>query len=475
MPVKPVPPNTNSGRAVKAEPLAFDPLSIGSTGLKQSGGFIQEEFLKELRGQAGMRKFREMADNSYVIGAMLFGITTLIRGVEWTIQAADDSAEAEAAKVFVEEVLADMRTSFDDVLSEICTMFVYGFAPMEIIWKRRTEEPDEIGMPGSKFTDGKIGIKAISLRSQETVFQWEILEADGTILGLWQQPWNGTQVFIPSAKMLLFRTDAIKNNPQGRSILRNAYRSWYFATKIEEIEAIGVERDLAGLPMVRIPSQFMRPDSDPADKLVFQAYQNMVKNVRRDQTEGIVLPSDRDPSGNYHFDFTLVSTGGSRTFDTNKVLSRHDRGMATAVLADFIFLGQQAVGSFALSSDKTALFAQAVQSFLDHSIAQNINENLFPRLFHLNGIDPKLAPKAVPGQIEEASLAEVTDFITKLTGAGAMFFPDRDLENDLRKKAGLPPAPEEGDDMRTPGMDNANGQDGEDPEDTGEDDTGGDE
>ena len=38
------------------------------------------------------------------------------------------------------------------------------------------------------------------------------------------------------------------DNPEGRSILRNAYFSWYFEKKIAEIEGIGIARDLAGLP-----------------------------------------------------------------------------------------------------------------------------------------------------------------------------------------------------------------------------------
>lgn len=430
--------------------LHFDPKTIGGPGLRQTGGYIHEEFLRELRGEAGLRKYREMAENDYVCGAFLFAIQTLIRGVEWTIQAADDTVEAEDGKTFLEEVLKDMGTTFDAVLSEICTMFIYGFAPMEIVWKRRTTDPGEDGLPQSAFDDGMIGIRAISLRAQETIINWDIDDTDGSINGLWQQPYNRASVYIPAMKFLLFRTEAVKNNPLGRSILRSAYRSWYFKTKIEEIEAIGVERDLAGLPMVRIPAQYMAADADTNDKAIFTAYKTLVTNVRRDQQEGIILPSTKDKEGNYLFEFSLLSTGGSRTFDTSKVLNRYDRAVATAVLADFVFLGQQAVGSFALSSDKTALFAAAIQSFLSKGIAGIINEQLVPRLWHLNAMDMVTMPKAIPADIEEASLTEVMAMLSGMAAAGAPVFPDRELENALRKRAGLPPAPEDGEDVRTP-------------------------
>jgi hypothetical protein len=63
-------------------------------------------------------------------------------------------------------------------------------------------------------------------------------------------------VFIPIEKMLLFRTTVQRNNPEGRSMLRTAYRPWRNKKRIEEIEGVGIERDLAGLPMARIPGKF---------------------------------------------------------------------------------------------------------------------------------------------------------------------------------------------------------------------------
>ncbi len=50
----------------------------------------------------------------------------------------------------------------------------------------------------------------------------------------------------------------------------------------------------------------------------------------------------------------------------------------------------------------------------------------------------------VPGDLESPDLEQLGGFIERMTGAGARFFPDRDLENQLREAAGLPKAPEEG-------------------------------
>lgn len=328
-------------------------------------------------------------------------------------------------------------------MSEVASMFVYGFAPLEIIWKKRLgpDQPDDSRR--SLYSDGQIGIRALALRAQNTIPRWEINDADGTILGMWQQPWSGSQVCIPIEKLLLFRTTEERGNPEGRSILRNAYRPWFFKKRIEEIEAVGIERDLAGLPVAYIPGQYLSSGADAQDKQVASEFQRLMRQVKRDQQEGLVLPSTRDASGNLLFDIKLLSTGGSRQFNTTQVIDRYGRAIATTVLADFIFLGQGSTGSFALSSDKTALFATAIGAFL-RSIGDVFNRQLLPRLWRLNGYEAEYMPTLVPGDIEKPDLMALSDYVTKLSGAGATFFPDRELENHLRRAAGLPLAPEDG-------------------------------
>ncbi len=423
---------------------------IGSTGLRAFGGIVAEEFLPALSGPKAAKVYREMSDNDPIVGAVVFAITMLIRNVQWTWQPVDESDGATEAKEFVESVIEDMTTPFADIMDEVCTMFPYGYAPMEIVWKQRNGKSDDGS--SSNDDDGKIGVRSISLRAQNTIYKWAIDPDDGTIDGLWQQPWSGPQVFIPIEKLLLFRTSTVKNNPEGRSILRTAYRPWYFKKKIEEIEGVGVERDLAGLPVASIPLDYFSSDADPDQKLVLANWQRLVTNLRRDKQEGVLIPSDRDQHGNRLFELELMNSGGSRTFDTTKIIDRYDRQIATSVLADFIFLGQAAVGSFALSSDKTALFGSAVGGFLK-SIAEVFNRHFVTRLWEYNNFDPAMMPKLKPGDVEGANLAELSQLITALSGAGAPLFPDRDLENFIREEAGLPPAPEEGTEMMTPGPD----------------------
>lgn len=425
--------------------VRFDTTVIGQTGLRHTGGWVDEEYLRELRGPRARRVYQEMSDNCPVVGALLFAMQALFRSVEWSVQAADDSAKSEKGATFLEEVLDDMEMPIESVMTEVATMFPFGFSVHEVLWKKRVGPDETDPTKRSRFEDNKIGLRGLPGRAQSTIYRWEIDPATGDIKGVWQQPISGHLLFIPMEKLLLFRTTEAKNNPEGRSILRNAYRPWYFKRRIEEIEAIGVERDAAGLPVIRIPSAYMAHDADPADKALFEAYKGLARGIKRDNNDGIVLPSDVGKDGKPLFGLELLSTAGSRTIDTTKVLERYDRQIAMSVLADFIFLGQSAVGSFALSSDKTALFGQALGAFLAN-VASVFNRVLIPALWKVNNLPNDTMPKLVFEDVERPNLAELSSYVTSLAGAGMAMFPDRELENKLREMGGLPPAPEEGTD-----------------------------
>ena len=70
----------------------------GLSGLRRNAGFVQEEFLPQLKGYRAIATYREMRDNDPVVGAILYAIDNLIRGVSWRVQPASKSKEdAEAA------------------------------------------------------------------------------------------------------------------------------------------------------------------------------------------------------------------------------------------------------------------------------------------------------------------------------------------------------------------------------------------
>ena len=109
------------------------------------------------------------------------------------------------------------------------------------------------------------------------------------------------------------------------------------------------------------------------------------------------------------------------------------------VLADFVLLGHQQVGSFALSSDKTELFAMAVGAYLD-IICETFNNKAIPALIdlngdHFNGITDY--PTLEHGDVEGVDMQALASYIKDMAGVGVLI-PDESIEDYVREAAGLP-------------------------------------
>lgn len=402
---------------------------IGALGLKRFGGAVYEEFLTELQGKKGVEIYREMSENDDVIGAILYSMEMLLRQVSWQVVPASHQEKDQKAAEFIETCMDDMEETWTDFISEVLSFLTYGWSYHEIVYKRRmgkSKDPQQ----NSKFSDGLIGWRKLPIRSQDTLYEWHYNGSTDHFLGMMQSaPPTYAPTFIPVEKALHFRTKSRKGNPEGRSILRNAYRSWYFKNRIQELEGIGVERDLAGLPVLTAPENVNIWDE--AERHNLQKAEEIVSSVRRDEREGLVLGGG--------WSFQLLSSGGNRQFDTCEIIQRYDNRMAMTVLADFIFLGHEQVGSFALSSDKTAIFAVALGSFLDMICEVFTGQAIVPLIDlnakHFQGTTGY--PTLEHSDIESQNLGELGTFLKDMVGIGAIT-PDASFEDFLRRTADLP-------------------------------------
>ena len=409
---------------------------VGSTGLQVNGGVVTQDFLRQLQGRAGSAVYKEMAENHPVIGATLSAIEMLFRSVEWTVEPSDsdDQRSIDEAE-FVASCMGDMSSSWQDFISSVLGFLVYGYSFHEIVYKRRDGRTDD--GTSSKFDDGRIGWRKMPLRSQETITEWKF-DPNGGIEGAIQQdPTTGSTVFLPVDRCLLFRTTTRMNNPQGRSILRSAYVSWYYQKRIIGIEAIGIERDLAGMPVALVPPQLLSDSATTAETAALSAIKEIVRNIRRDEQDGLVFPLAYDPdTGNLAYDIKLMSTGGRRQFDTNQIIARYDTRIAMTMLSDFLLVGHDRIGAQALSVSKIELFQDSISAYLAN-MADVLNSYAIPRLMRINGVSDDLAPTISYTAPRAPDLDTISNYVSKLTTSGAMI-PDDQLDDYLRDVAGLP-------------------------------------
>lgn len=401
----------------------------------REGSVFFEEFLPELRGIRGIQVFQEMAENDETVGAILFAIEMLMRQVDIHIEPAGNKDIDKEAAEFVESCMNDMDRTWADTFSEILSFLTYGWSYHEIVYKRRV---GKTGSPitNSKYTDGLIGWRKLPIRSQDTLYGWVYKDGTDELIGMTQAPPPTYEhLTIPLEKALHFRTRSRKDNPEGRSILRNSYRAWYFKKRIQEIEGIGIERDLAGFPVLYAPENLNIWDDEDVESLnALARAERIVTSIRRDAREGLVLPG-----GENGWKLELISSGSRRQFDTNAIIDRYDKRIATSVLADFVMLGQQQVGSFALADSKTKIFALAIGTYLD-TICEVFNNQAIPRLIDINGDHFKGIsdyPKMAHSDIEEPDLTQFASYIKEMVGVGVLE-PDEALQDEVRRVGGLP-------------------------------------
>lgn len=375
----------------------FKPLGV--SGLRRYGPCIYEDFLPELRWPRAGKVYQEMADNDAVIGAVLYLAEMLIRGVEWRVDAASDSAEDKEAAKFLESCMHDMDSSWANTICEVLSMLTYGFSFHEIVYKIR-RGPDETNPKyRSKYSDGRIGWRRMPIRAQTSLAEWEFNDEGDVAAFIQQCEPNFDRIRIPMARGLLFRTRISKDNPEGKSLLRNAYRSWFFKKHFEEIEGIGIERDLAGFPVLSAPEGMdLWNDENPEMVKLRAEAEELVASVRRDSEEGIILPPG--------WKLELLTSGSSRQIDIGATIERYDNRIATTLLSDIILLGTKS-GSYALAETKQSLLSSALQAQLSN-IADVFNAKAVPDLFSMNsfsGISD--FPKIVPSNIQTPTLSEL--------------------------------------------------------------------
>lgn len=412
---------------------------LGIAGDNTHNGQIRaDEFLPELRGKRAIRKYREMRDNDSTIGAVMYATEQVLRDVDIKVMPANDTPAAKREADFVESIFKDMDHTLDDHVSEALSSLTFGFAWFEVVYKRRNGQKT-----GSKYSDGRMGVRKIASRAPWTISKFDVDEKTGDVLGIHQEGsgFNNTN-YIPSRKSLYYKTTAINNDPSGRSILRNAYTSYEYLNNLQSIEAIAVERELAGIPVARIPSEYLSPDATSAQSGFLANLQQILRDVKFNEQGYIVLPSDTYPDSNGSptntrlVDVELMASNGKRNIDIDPIVKRYQHDIARSVLSEFLMLGGGNTGSYALSKSKTDLFLRALESYIQ-AIVDVLNKQLVERLWELNGLNYDLMPTIVAGDVAPHDLREIAAFLRNLNGANIDVSSHPEVIQDLMDIAEL--------------------------------------
>ncbi|MBU1621865.1 MAG: hypothetical protein KJ604_20610 [Gammaproteobacteria bacterium] len=406
-------------------------VASGVPGLSIWSGMLSEEYLNALKGIRRFQVFREMGDDA-VIGALLDSMVMPLLAAEMDSTPLTEAEPDKKASEFIVSCMDDMNNyQWRQTIMDLLSMLTYGWAISEMIFKKRLG-PD--ANPPSQYKDGRIGLKIIDPRGQETLERWKMDDEYNVEQFLQRDPVTGVLRTMKYWKLIHVTFRSRKRSPEGSSPLRSLYRAWYTRKSLEVIEAIGAERDLAGLPVIKLPSGATTTDKDAAETIV--------RNIRLDEEAGVVLPAP-PPGAEHGWELSLLSTAGTKTYDVREIVRDLNKIILMRFFAQFLMLGMEKAGTQALVEGSQDFFSLALKS-VQQEILEGLNLQLVPLLMKLNrssfsGITgmPKIG-WASPGKKDVASAA---DMLAKLVPANVIT-PEPGLEDWIRSMGGLPDRPE---------------------------------
>lgn len=435
------------GRKPADESLAIT--ELGTVGLPLSNNKIVQDGKTELRWPNSIQTYKTMLGDA-TIAAGTTAVELMVSNVGWDIQPPENPTDEEEKRTeILKQMMYDMEHSWLDFIKEVVSYASYGFAVHEKVFRYR------LISEGSKYNDGILGWRSLPIRSQDTIKDFKFTDDGREIVSVIQDlklVADSTTRFskvtnkekeIPRKKFLLFRADAKKNNPFGNSPLKKVYTAWKVRTALEEYEAVGISRDLGGMPVIRIPPRLMATDATPEEKAIYEAFKQIGRNISANEQGFILLPNAYDPESKQPlFDIDLLAVqGGGKQYDTSIVINRWDKKILTALFAEALTIGQDQVGSYSLADSKTSFMAMAIENRL-REIQDVLNTDLIYQTYKLNGWDTTRLPKFVYGDIDQQDLDVFSKAIQRMLSVQAIEF-DREVANKIRTMIGVTPKPED--------------------------------
>jgi len=389
---------------------------IGGTGTTNFQGNIDTgEYVSVLKGAQLYTTVDKMRWSDATVKAALLMCELPLRSAEWDIEPASEDAQDQEVAAFVEDCLFNrMQTCWDDTLRQILLMHPYGCMAFEVVY----------GM----LDKGKIGWKKWAPRLPKTIQLWNT-DDSGELRSITQQAYvkrGGLKTFatieIPVEKLLVFTFQKEGDNYFGTSILRQAYKHWFFRDKYYKIDAVAQERLGIGIPVITLPDGFSAKDKTDAE--------TMGENLRGHEKAYLVKKTG------WVVEMLDMKNGGLR--DPMPMLEHHTREILKSVLAQFLDLGSSSKGSFALSADQSRIFMNALEA--SAKIVEDVVNKEIERLVDYN-FNVKQYPKLTHGDIGSPDATILSTAISQLIGA-KIITPDDEIESYMRKIMKLPELPE---------------------------------
>lgn len=368
--------------------------------------YLREEYNPELRGTLGLRRYDRMRNDS-AVRASLETYTTPITGGTWYVDPAEETPLDKEIAEFVRWNLFEAMTySWFSVLNEALLMLPFGFYMFEKVWQ-------PVMYKGSP----RIIMRKMASRHPLDVEEINLDQNGGPVsIDFYNAPGTPEHVNIPIEKMVVFINDFEAGNIRGRSVLRSAYKHWYFKENAYKIDAIQKERHGIGIPIVKLPLNYTPKEKTEAIE--------MASNFRTSEKAHAVIPFG------WEVMFAKVEGNPVSSLET---ANHHARMIFQNVLAQAMW---DSAGESVDSTSAMALFYKSTRKVANR-VLDTMNQFVIPQLVRWNW-DVEVYPKLrVRGLGDTAEARELSFALRNLVGAEIVQVDDR-VESFARRLLDAP-------------------------------------
>ena len=379
---------------------------LGSSSVSPFTSWIRGEYNRDLIGIKGLQAYDKMRRSDGTVKGTLRSVKTPVLSARWFMEPEDVTkiSDVNAAK-YIWKNLTHMTITWPQFLIESLLMAEFGYYMFEIVFEE-------------KIVDGqlRLWVKKLAPRHPMDVKWWHY-DANGGPAGVTLYAPTGLpedEVDIPISNLLVFTFDREAGNIEGISVLRSAYKHWYYMEQFYKIDAIQKERHGIGIPIIKLPPGFSLPDKNAAEELG--------RNLRTNERAHVVLPP------NWDIMFAQIS---GQPVDCIKSIKEHKESIRENILLGFM-------GADANTKEEDMQMFLKATRFIADIVCESINTYLVPKMIDANfkrvGY-PILKARRIG---EQADWRTLSFAIRNLIGAGALV-PDDPLEEMLRDEMDLPP------------------------------------
>lgn len=419
----------------------------GVTGVGAFGGkLITYERSPDLQGRNLYLTLTNMVANTISVGAAVRYYQNLIGGASWSVEPKEGTgAIGQKAADLVKSGLfeANMPDAWGTCVKRQSLYRMFGFAAHEWTMRKRPK-------------DGMLIFNSIEHRPQATIEFWDMPDKGGPLNGFVQRPlvW-GDYYYVPRNRCWYLADNSLTESPDGVGVLRHVIEHSRRLDRYEQLEGFGYETDMRGIPVGRIPYQWLAKyasdnnkdaawlaaQTAPLEKLVANHIKNPWQGITMDSIPYMTDSQSPTISPVPQFALELLKGSGTGLTEVNNVIERLNREIMRVLGMEFLLMGGDGKGSLAMHRDKTSMFATSLEAALADLAWSAVHDLVYP-LLEMNGIDPEqYAPQVMPDSIATERIEVTVDALFKLAQAGAVLMPDDPAIDQIRRRLHLAEQP----------------------------------